>query len=253
VCLLLELVNGRSNPSDEGVCSGDRGIAAKVCSNPLHSTTYEVRVATWPCFLASSGTIRRSQGNKRLMPTVEGVDEAAVAASLISPGSFAGIFERRVDGIYRYLSFRVGTVVAEELTAETFARAFAGRRDYRPEFGSVKAWLYGIATNLLRHHRRDERHRMAMLQRIGPMPSGGDSGTQLVERMQLGNALASLEPGWRNVVLLVGLEGFTYEETAAILRIPIGTVRSRYSRARTQLVALLADPGRIGNTGGAVS
>jgi RNA polymerase sigma-70 factor (ECF subfamily) len=189
------------------------------------------------------------------MALYDGSDEAALAASLAVPARFAAIFERRVDGIYRYLSFRVGDAIAEDLTAETFARAFAGRRGYQSDRGSVSAWLYGIATNLLRNHRRDEKRQMEMLARTDAEPAGctADSATQLAERLRLGSALASLEPGWRNVVLLIGISGLSYEEAATALHIPIGTVRSRYSRARNQLVASLAETGEPHAAGGDMS
>jgi RNA polymerase sigma factor (sigma-70 family) len=202
----------------------------------------------------SSGTNRVARGNHGVMATGDDSDEAALNASLAQPSRFAVIVERRVDGIYRYLSFRVGDGVAEELTAETFARAFAGRGRYEPGRGSVQAWLYGIATNLARHHRRDERRRMALLARAGAEPPRveSDSSGQLAERLRLAAALATLEPGRRTVVLLVGLGGLTYEETAAILHIPVGTVRSRYSRARAELVQRLTEHIEPDVTGGAV-
>lgn len=114
-----------------------------------------------------------------------GSDEAILAASLAEPARFAAVFERRVDGTYRYLSFRVGGTIAEDLTSETFARAFAGRRGYKPDRCSVRAWLFGIATNLVRDHRRDELRRIEMLARADAEPAGcsTDSGMQLAERL----------------------------------------------------------------------
>lgn len=67
-----------------------------------------------------------------------GSDEEALAASLADPGVFAVLFERHVDTIYRYLSLRVGRDLAEDLTADTFARALAGRRRYQADRGAVK-------------------------------------------------------------------------------------------------------------------
>lgn len=181
-------------------------------------------------------------------------DEEALEASLSEPAKFAVLFERYVDAIYRYLLFRVGDDTAEDLTAETFARAFAGRRRYQGDRGSVKAWLYGIATNLVRENRRDEQRQIRALARTdGAVPFSTDSATELAERLRLASALASLKPEWRNLVLLIGAGGLSYEETAAALHIPIGTVRSRYSRARTQLVASLAENGEQNITGDPVS
>ena len=191
--------------------------------------------------------------NKYLMAQVDDSDEAALAASLAEPPSFAALFERHVDGVYRYLSFRVGQDMAEDLTAETFARAFAGRRRYQAERGSVKAWLYGIATNLVRENRRCERRRVKALALTDGGAPATDSATQVAERLRLAAALASLKPEWRSVVLVIGVGGLNYEETAAALHIPIGTVRSRYSRARTQLITSLADSGEHSVTGDPVS
>ncbi len=189
------------------------------------------------------------------MGSEEDSDEVALRASLSDPSRFTVVFERRVDAVYRYLSFRAGEGVAEELVAETFARAFAGRSRYEPGRASVQAWLYGIATNLARHHRRDETRRMARLASAYAEPAAhvGDSSGQLADRLRLVGALASLEPAWRDVVLLVGLSGLTYGETAEVLHVPIGTVRSRYSRARAQLVLRLAEPIEPDVRGGAVS
>jgi RNA polymerase sigma-70 factor (ECF subfamily) len=183
-----------------------------------------------------------------------GSDEDALAASLAEPARFAVLFERYVDAIYRYLLFRVGADLAEDLTAETFARAFAGRRRYQGDRGSVKAWLYGIATNLVRENRRNEQRRIRALARTdGAVLFSTDSATGLAEHLRLASALASLKPEWRNVVLVIGVGGLSYEETAAALHIPIGTVRSRYSRARTQLIASLAEIGEHTVRGDAAS
>jgi RNA polymerase sigma-70 factor (ECF subfamily) len=134
-----------------------------------------------------------------------GSDEDALAASLAEPARFAALFESHVDAIYRYLSFRVGGDLAEDLTAETFARAFAGRRRYQVDRGSVKGWLYGIATNLVRENRRDEQQRVRALALGEQVPGTTDSAAQLAERLRLAGALASLRPEWRSVVLVIGV------------------------------------------------
>jgi RNA polymerase sigma-70 factor (ECF subfamily) len=179
-----------------------------------------------------------------------GSDEDALAASLAEPARFAVLFERHIDAVHRYLSFRIGPDIAEDLTAETFARAFAGRRRYQVDRGSVKAWLFGIATNLVRENLRDEKKRIKALALSNEdLRLSTDGAVQVAERLRLAAALASLKPEWRSVVLVVGIGGLSYEETAAALHIPIGTVRSRYSRARTQLAASLADSGEKNVTG----
>jgi RNA polymerase sigma factor (sigma-70 family) len=168
--------------------------------------------------------------------------ERAIVDSLADPSRFAVVVERHLSEIYRYLVLRVGETEAEDLTAETFTHAFSARRRYDPARGSVRAWLYGIATNLARHNRRDARRETDFLASAAARPAGTDpvdSATRLSDRARLMTALGSIDPGWRDVVFLIAVVGLTYEESAATLGIPVGTVRSRYSRARARLVVVL--------------
>ena len=187
-----------------------------------------------------------------LVLTGDGSDEEAVTESLDDRAAFTELFERHFDDVYRYLAFRVGEVMAEDLAAETFARAFAGRRRFEPDRGSVRAWLFGIARNLIRDHRRDERREMETVRRASaePLRHAPDNAAQLAERLRLRASLASLKTEWREIVLLLGIAGLSYEETADLLHIPLGTVRSRYSRARTQLMATLGDAAETDVAGG---
>jgi len=102
----------------------------------------------------------------------------------------------------------------------------------------VSAWLFGTATNLVRHHRRDEQRRMRLDRKavLGgpPPPADEDFAEQIARRSELGKAIADLDRKTRDVVILVAGAGLTYEETAAALAIPVGTVRSRLSRARSR-------------------
>jgi len=110
--------------------------------------------------------------------------------------------------------------------------------------------LFGIATNLVRENHRDEQRRIKALALSNEdLRRSTDGAVQVDERLRLAAALASLKPEWRSVVLVVGIGGLSYEETAAALHLPIGTVHSRYSRARMQLSACLADTGEQYVTG----
>src|SRR5262249_46493721 len=88
--------------------------------------------------------------------SIEPTDAEAVAAARDDPRSFAVVFERHFDAIFRYLRRRVGSVRGEELAAETFAQAFAGRHRFDDVHTDARPWLYGIAVNLLRRHYRTE-------------------------------------------------------------------------------------------------
>jgi RNA polymerase sigma factor (sigma-70 family) len=177
-------------------------------------------------------------------PEDEDADRVAALASRTDPARFAEVFERRGREIHRYVSFRAGAAVAEELTAETFARAFATRQRFDPVRGSVRAWLYGIATNVVRLHHRAERRKRAAYAReadsLGAPSEPDDPENRLADRQWVTAALAQLDPHVQDVVYLLGAVCLSYDEAAVALGIPVGTVRSRYSRGRARMSELLA-------------
>jgi len=165
-------------------------------------------------------------------------DAAAVARSLSDPGAFGVIFDRHFDAVHAYLARRVGRSVADDLAASTFTVAFERRGSFRREATTARPWLFGIATNLLRNERRAEQRAIESLARIRPSPpvAGGEDGESAAG---LADALAGLDPGQRDVLLLYAWEELSYEEIAAALGVPVGTVRSRLARARAHLRAAL--------------
>jgi len=147
---------------------------------------------------------------------------------------------------------RLGVDLADELAAETFVRAFQSRHRYRESQGSIPAWLLGIATNLVRRHRRTERRRLRAYARRPPR-AFEDDATALADgrvvaaatRAALGRALARLRAPDRDVLLLYGWEDLSYAEIATALGIPIGTVRSRLARARAAVRGELSQAGHL--------
>jgi RNA polymerase sigma factor (sigma-70 family) len=165
-------------------------------------------------------------------------DAVAIARSLSDPTAFGVIFDRHFDAVHAYLARRAGRNVADDLAASTFTVAFERRRSFRHEATTARPWLFGIATNLLRNERRAEQRAIVSLARIRPtLPEvGGGDGENAA---RLADALAGLDPGQRDVMLLYAWEDLSYAEIAAALRVPVGTVRSRLARARTHLRAAL--------------
>lgn len=87
-------------------------------------------------------------------------DTRALRRSLREPAAFDALFVGHHAAIRRYLHARVGdAAVAEDLAAETFVRAFAARARFRDEGHGVRAWLFQIATNLLRNELRARERR----------------------------------------------------------------------------------------------
>jgi RNA polymerase sigma factor (sigma-70 family) len=169
------------------------------------------------------------------------LDRAAVRASCDEPRAFSSVFERHFDDVRRYLVRRVGVTLGDELASETFARAFDGRRRFDAERGAVRAWLFGIAANLLRHRARGEERRLRAYARSGvdPVVEELESVPARIDAQRTGPrlaaALARLSAGEREVVLLYAWAELSYDEIAVALELPVGTIRSRLSRARGRL------------------
>lgn len=176
-------------------------------------------------------------------------DAAIIEGSLREPERFASIFDRHAPHIQRYLARRLGQQVADDLVADTFLVAFGKRARYDLTRSDARPWLYGIATNLVRQHQREEVREYRLRANIKPeLDHDGHADrvaaqvTAAAMRRLLATALAELSDGDRDVLLLVAWEGLTYEEVANALAIPVGTVRSRLSRARRQVRAALTTP-----------
>jgi len=83
-------------------------------------------------------------------------DAVIIKASLRDPDLFAVIFDRHAPHVHRYLARRLGREAADDLVGETFLVAFGKRQRYDTGRADARPWLYGIATNLVGQHRRDE-------------------------------------------------------------------------------------------------
>jgi RNA polymerase sigma-70 factor (ECF subfamily) len=182
----------------------------------------------------------------RALPSAEPSDTELIARSVTDPEVFAGLFDRHAVSVHRYLGRRVGDL-ADDLLSETFLIAFRRRSSYRPEHVEVRPWLIGIATNVVHGHRRSEQRRYRALARASAEPPQTGSATDeshdrvVAESMRapLAAALAGLKDRDRDVLLLFAWEQLSYEEIAAVLDVPVGTVRSRLNRARRQTRAAL--------------
>ena len=179
------------------------------------------------------------------LPSAQPSDAEVLARSLAEPEAFALLFDRHATAVHRYLGRRVGDL-ADDLLSEAFLVAFRRRADYRAEHLDVRPWLLGIATRLVQGHLRTERRRYRALAReAGTAPLHGDPDDvhdrldAAALRAPIAAALAALKDRDRDVLLLFAWEQLGYEEIAAVLDVPVGTVRSRLNRARRQTRAAL--------------
>ncbi|MFJ3715140.1 RNA polymerase sigma factor [Streptomyces sp. NPDC090057] len=180
-------------------------------------------------------------------------DGSVIERSWETPDAFAVIFDRHADDIHRYIARRLGTDTADDLMAETFVIAFQRRRRYDVSHPHARPWLYGIATNLIGRHRRNEARRLRALSRMASLPEGREEQAGPEDAVTdgvgtagahgtLAGALAELPPRYRDVLLVVAWGELDYAEAAQALGLPVGTVRSRLHRARTRLRRALGGP-----------
>jgi RNA polymerase sigma factor (sigma-70 family) len=176
------------------------------------------------------------------------VDDRQKAGDIIAPEDFEYAFREHFAPVYRFIARRVGSALAEDLAAEVFATAYRRRAVYQPERGSLRSWLYGIATNVVRGHWRDEQQLLDLDARVAGLTDAGRFADAADERVvaatlapRIAGALAALNREQRDVLLLHAWAGLSHEEIAAALGIATGTARSRLSRARAALRAQLGE------------
>jgi RNA polymerase sigma factor (sigma-70 family) len=155
---------------------------------------------------------------------------------------FRDLVQEHSVRLQRFIVRHIGnTSEAEDLAQQAFTEAARSYRTFRGE-SQLSTWLYGIALNLVRNHlSRAPERRYDFVGDSGLADLASESVTpeQAAEQSQsmrlLQESLDELPESMRSILLLVGLDNLSYEEAAALLSVPIGTVRSRLSRARTAL------------------
>lgn len=162
-----------------------------------------------------------------------------------SPEPIEELFVAHFGSIHRFAARRVGRDAALDVAAETFTQALRSVDRLDPT-RDARAWLFGIASNVIRHHRRAEERRMraymaAERQSDAPGSNGSAVESENPLRARLVEALVRLDARDRETLLLFAWADLSYEEIATALEIPLGTVRSRIHRARGVLRESLED------------
>jgi RNA polymerase sigma-70 factor, ECF subfamily len=169
-------------------------------------------------------------------------------------GAFGQIVIRYQDRLYNGILRMVGDVEeARDLTQETFTRALAKIESFRSE-AQPYTWIFRIGMNLaISQLRKVQRHRVFSLDRPNGRAGSDDQASGLVDRVahstespqQIAErhernkvvlaAMGRLDPEYRAVLVMRDIEGFDYQQMAAVLELPLGTLKSRLFRARLAL------------------
>lgn len=158
------------------------------------------------------------------------------------PAAFGTLFERHGRAIYNYCFRRTADwSAAEDLTSVVFLEAWRKRTDVRIYGDSLLPWLYGVAGNVLRNRNRTLRRYRAALERM-PAEHEADFADDAVARIDDERRMRDVLESFRllpkrdqEILALCVWSSLSYEEAAVALELPVGTVRSRLSRARRRL------------------
>jgi RNA polymerase sigma-70 factor (ECF subfamily) len=193
------------------------------------------------------------------VPRVEAGSEEIEEAHRLAEGARDRVrFEEEAlelsDQVYRVARHLAGSrEEAEDLVQETYARAFRSWRSFQPGT-NLRAWLLRILTNLnIDRGRRQQRAPQTqaleandyfLYDRLAEGGDGLSDEERVVERLSqddIVSALSAVPHDFRDVIVLVDIGDFSYQDAAHILDIPIGTVMSRLHRGRRILKRELAE------------
>jgi RNA polymerase sigma-70 factor (ECF subfamily) len=161
--------------------------------------------------------------------------------------AFTLLFERHQSAIYGYAAYMCGPDAGDDIVQETFLAVLKQQGRHDPLQGTVASYLFGVARHLILKrltHRTDapfdELHE-ADLPAASARSTVLDDLTRAETIDRIRRAIRSLPEVYRELIVLCGLKELDYATVAALVECPIGTVRSRLSRAKALLAAKLAD------------
>lgn len=163
---------------------------------------------------------------------------------------FRDLVKEHWTRLHRFIIKNIGNQSdAEDLTQQAFTEAVRSLESFRGQ-SELSTWLYGIAMNLVRNylarapHRRFDFTDDSELEHSASEQPNPEEQAEHTQRLgALAAALEDLPPRMREVLLMVAVDELSYEDAAVLLTVPVGTVRSRLSRARAALRAKLERQG----------
>ncbi len=169
------------------------------------------------------------------------LDEAtawALSARDGDPAAAAAFIRTTQAEVWRFVAALVEPAAADDVTQDTYLRAFRALPSFQAR-SSARTWLFGIARRACADHIRAAVRRRRLVSRAvafepeaagAPDPAGTVTAAHLLRR---------LNPEQREAFVLTQMLGLSYREAAESIGVPIGTIRSRVARARTELVAVV--------------
>ena len=167
------------------------------------------------------------------------VTRAALAARAGDPAAAARFVRATQVDVWRLCSHLGDSGETQDLAQEAYLRAFRALPAFAARSGA-RTWLLAIARRVCADAVR-ERRRRPRVDPVADVPDAPGPGTDLGDGVALRLAVAALHPDRRDAFVLTQLVGLSYPEAAAVCGCPVGTIRSRVARARTDLVDGIRD------------
>jgi RNA polymerase sigma-70 factor (ECF subfamily) len=153
--------------------------------------------------------------------------------------AFTALYRLRQAAVYRFALQMTGSAaVAEDVTQEVFMALIEHGKRFDPARATLASFLYGIARNMVLRRLERERVTESIEDRAGDIDLLEDlTRRETIEQVR--SAVLSLPPVYREAVVLCDLQDVSYQDAAAALDCPVGTVRSRLNRGRSMLAQKL--------------
>jgi len=171
---------------------------------------------------------------KLVPPMKPAMDDADALARVArgDVGALGEVYDRHARSLLSFAARAVGRHHAEDIVQSTFVCAAKVASTYDARGASARSWLFGIAARLVQQRRRSFARLARALLRFDLAASSSPEGEA---RNDLQKGLLRLSEAKRVVLLLAEVEGFTCEEIATMLEIPVGTVWTRLHHARREM------------------
>jgi RNA polymerase sigma-70 factor, ECF subfamily len=179
-----------------------------------------------------------SRSITRTTASTDGEAMGRVAAGEVD--ALGEIYDRHARSLLEFVSRMIGRADAEDIVHTVFVRAARLAGGYDGRSPSARFWLFGITRRVIQEQRRSFARTLRALLRVGDARAP-DTAPPLDERADLERGLRELSEAKRMVLLLADLEGFTCDEIATLLAIPVGTVWTRLHHARRELRAFFTE------------
>ena len=160
-----------------------------------------------------------------------------------SDAAFRRVFDEHHDAVHRFCLRRLGVDDGNDATAEVFLVAWR-RMDAMPELDETLPWLYGVARNVVRNHRRTGQRKVRLISRLSSLSREVSEAPETVvlqntESVEVLDAMAGLRPSEQEVLRLKVWEELSNEQIGAILGMSDRAVEGRYARALKKLAGRL--------------